>query len=83
MNLLTHNLKMAFRNLNKYKLQTLISIASIAIGIVTIAVVDVFTKPFRLPEVCKLPYYDRMYTLRFDSLYSENAPVLDGNSADI
>lgn len=83
MNLLTHNLKMAFRNLNKYKLQTLISIVSIAIGIVTIAAVDVFTKPFRLPEVCKLPYYDRMYTLRFDSLYSENAPVLDGNSADI
>ena len=32
-----HNLKVAVRNLMKYKLQTIISVLSIAIGIVTLA----------------------------------------------
>ena len=32
-----HNLKVALRNLLKYKLQTFISVLSIAVGIVTLA----------------------------------------------
>ena len=39
MNMLLHNLKVALRNLMKYKLQTVISVLSIAIGIVTLAFV--------------------------------------------
>ena len=35
--MLLHHLKVAARNLMKYKLQTLISVLSIAIGIVTLA----------------------------------------------
>lgn len=37
MKMILHNLKVAVRNLMKYKLQTIISIISIAIGIVTLA----------------------------------------------
>lgn len=37
MNMFIHNIKVACRNLMKYKLQTLISVLSIAIGIVTLA----------------------------------------------
>ena len=36
--MITHNLKVAFRNLMKYKLQTVVSILSIAIGILTLAI---------------------------------------------
>ncbi len=35
--MILHNLKVALRNLMKYKLQTAISVLSIAIGIVTLA----------------------------------------------
>ena len=35
--MILHNLKVASRNLMKYKLQTLISVVSIAIGIVTLS----------------------------------------------
>lgn len=37
MNMILHNLKVACRNLMKYKLQTILSILCIAIGIVTLA----------------------------------------------
>ena len=37
MHMVLHHLKVAVRNLLKYKLQTVISVLSIAIGIVTLA----------------------------------------------
>ena len=40
MNMTFHNLKVAVRNLMKYKLQVTISVLSIAIGIVTLAPVS-------------------------------------------
>ena len=44
MNMLLHNLKVALRNILKYKVQTLGSIMSLAIGMVTLAVVHLAMK---------------------------------------
>lgn len=44
MNMLLHNLKVALRNILKYKVQTLGSILSLAIGMVTLAVVHSFCR---------------------------------------
>ncbi len=71
--MIQHNLTIAFRNLWKYKLQTIISIASIAIGIVVLAVVHSALQQFSLPAICGEPYYERAYTLRFDSIGKESA----------
>lgn len=68
MNMLLHNLKVAFRNLLKYKVQTLMSILSLAIGMVTLAVVHSLMLNFRPSSICHEPYYDRAYTITFDSL---------------
>ena len=59
--MITHNLKVAFRNLMKYKLQTVVSILSIAIGILTIAIVNTVLHEFKRPAVINEPYYDRLY----------------------
>ncbi len=71
--MLSHNLTIALRNLWKYKLQTVISIASIAIGIVVLAVVHSVLQQFSLPAICGEPYYERAHTLRFDSIGKESA----------
>ena len=68
MNMLLHNLKVALRNLLKYKVQTLGSILSLAIGMVTLAVVHSFLQNFRMPSISHEAYYDRVYTIRFDSI---------------
>ena len=59
--MITHNLKVAFRNLMKYKLQTVVSILSIAIGILTLAIVHTVLHEFKRPAVTNEPYYDRLY----------------------
>ncbi|MBM0144701.1 ABC transporter permease [Segatella copri] len=68
MNMLLHNLKVALRNILKYKVQTLGSILSLAIGMVTLAVVHSFLLNFRMASINHEPYYDRVYNLRFDSI---------------
>ena len=68
MNMLVHNLKVALRNILKYKVQTLGSILSLAIGMVTLAVVHSFLQNFRMPSISHEAYYDRVYTIRFDSI---------------
>ena len=68
MNMLLHNLKVALRNILKYKVQTLGSILSLAIGMVTLAVVHSFLQNFRMPSISHEAYYDRIYTIRFDSI---------------
>ena len=59
--MITHNLKVALRNLMKYKLQTVVSILSIAIGILTLAVVHTVLHEFKRPAVINEPYFDRLY----------------------
>ena len=66
--MLLHNLKVALRNILKYKVQTLGSILSLAIGMVTLAVVHSFLQNFRMPSISHEAYYDRVYTIRFDSI---------------
>ena len=68
MNMLLHNLKVALRNILKYKVQTLGSILSLAIGMVTLAVAHSFLQNFRMPSISHEAYYDRVYTIRFDSI---------------
>lgn len=68
MNILLHNLKVALRNILKYKVQTLGSILSLAIGMVTLATVHSFLQNFRMASINHEPYYDRVYNLRFDSI---------------
>lgn len=68
MNMLLHNLKVALRNILKYKVQTLGSILSLAIGMVTLATVHSFLQNFRMASINHEPYYDRVYYLQFDSI---------------
>lgn len=66
--MLLHNLKVALRYILKYKVQTLGSILSLAIGMVTLATVHSFLQNFRMASINHEPYYDRVYNLRFDSI---------------
>ena len=82
MNMLLHNLKVALRNILKYKVQTLGSILSLAIGMVTLATVHSFLQNFRMVSINHEPYYDRVYNLRFDSIQkrqSENSIRINGD----
>lgn len=82
MNMLLHNLKVALRNILKYKVQTLGSILSLAIGMVTLAVVHSFLLNFRMASINQEPYYDRVYNLRFDSIQkrqSDNSIRINGD----
>ena len=82
MNMLLHNLKVALRNILKYKVQTLGSILSLAIGMVTLATVHSFLLNFRMASINHEPYYDRVYNLRFDSIQkrqSENSIHINGD----
>lgn len=58
MNLILHNIKVAVRNLMKYKLQTLISVLSIAVGIVTLAFTHSIMKNGQLPAIYDMPFAD-------------------------
>ena len=67
MNIIPHNLKVALRNLMKYKLQTAISVLSIAVGIVTLALTHSVLTRFLLPAIYSQPYFDRTYDMQFFS----------------
>ncbi len=70
--MLQHNLTIALRNLWKYKLQTTISVLSIAIGIVTLAVVHgILEQHFRPSLLSTMPYYDRACQMSFDYINPE------------
>lgn len=80
--MLVHNLKVALRNILKYKVQTLGSILSLAIGMVTLATVHSFLLNFRMASINHEPYYDRVYNLRFDSIQkrqSDNSIRINGD----
>ena len=59
MHMILHHLKVALRNLMKYKLQTLISVLSIAIGIVTLAISHAMVSNAKFPAIYNQPYYSR------------------------
>ena len=59
MHMILHHLKVALRNLMKYKLQTFISVLSIAIGIVTLAIAHALVSNVTFPAIYSQPYYGR------------------------
>ena len=79
--LIIHNLKVALRNMTKYKLQTVISVLSIAIGIVTLAFAHSAAEGAKLPSLYHQSYYDRAYEVWFDSL--NRAPDAVAEWADV
>ncbi|MDE5795415.1 MAG: ABC transporter permease [Muribaculaceae bacterium] len=84
MNMILHNLKVAVRNLMKYKMQTAISVLSIAVGIVMLAFVHSLTDGYRLPAIYHAPHYDRSYNVTFKSISkSEPARINSGIINDI
>lgn len=82
MNMIIHNLKVAVRNLSKYKLQVTISVLSIAVGIVTLALVHAFTTWFSLPGICSQPYYERTYSLCLESPEAKTGTATDSTGRD-
>lgn len=56
----------------KYKLQTLISVASIAVGIVTLSLVHSLINAYRFPSIYYESYYDRAYNIYLSNRPFEN-----------
>ena len=79
MNMTFHNLKVALRNLMKYKLQTFISVLSIAIGIVTLAIAHALLSNVTFPAIYSQPYYGRTCAV---SLMAANQNEANQNEAD-
>ena len=75
MNIFLHNLKVAVRNLMKYKLQTAISVLTIAVGIVTLALVHSMMTRYRLPDIFDQPYSDRAYEVSFKTIENGEASL--------
>ena len=63
--LLSHNLKIAIRNLLKYKFQTLVSVLALAVGMVTLVATHFVLSHYAPPAICDEPYYDRLYEMSF------------------
>ena len=68
---LLHNLKIAYRNLMKYKFQNLVSVLALAVGMVTLAATHFVMKHFGNPAICDEPYFDRTYEMSFVKLHHE------------
>ncbi len=76
MKIILHNLKVAIRNLMKYKLQTAISVLSIAVGILTISLAHSYLSGIKLNALYDQPFIDRTYNVTFKSVTSgENAEI--------
>ena len=82
MNMTFHNLKVALRNLMKYKLQTVISVLSIAIGIVTLAFVHAVMGRATFPSLYSQPYYDRTFNVGLELIDGGGASV-DSTGRDV
>ena len=79
MHMILHHLKVALRNLMKYKLQTFISVLSIAIGIVTLAIAHALVSNVTFPSIYSQPYYGRTCAV---SLMAANQNEANQNEAD-
>ena len=69
--MIIHNLKIALRNMAKYKLQTLVSIVALAVGIVTLAATHFVLGFVQEPAILDEPYADRCYFVRLDKITTE------------
>ena len=67
----SHNLKIAIRNLSKYKVQNLISIIALAVGIVTLTATHFIVKHMGAPSISEEEYYNRCYLVEIVDI---NAP---------
>lgn len=83
MNMIIHNLKVAVRNLSKYKLQVAISVLSIAVGIVTLALAHSVTTWFSLPSICSQPHYERTYNLSLQQPEAQAGTATDSTGRDL
>ena len=79
--MILHNLKVAWRNLIKYKTQTLVSIVALAVGMVTLAATHFVLKHMGPPSIAHEPYYDRCYVMRFRDVHeaAKMDSIFDGN----
>ena len=77
--MILHNLKVAWRNLMKYKTQNLVSIVALAVGIVTLAATHFVLKHLGPPSIAKESYYDRCYVM---CLYDEKMTMGNGSAPD-
>lgn len=75
-----HHLKVALRNLFKYKLQTTISVLSIAIGIVTLAFTHAALSRVKFPLIYSQPYYDRTYDVSLSKLNADSLATDDAGN---
>ena len=79
--LLLSNLRTSVRNLMKYKVQNLISVLSIAIGIVTLAIAHAVLTHMTFPSICSQPYYDRTYAVSLEPI-DANGEKADSTGRD-
>ena len=68
----SHTLKIAYRNLMKYKFQTLVSVLALAVGMITLAATHFVLIHFGNPAICDEPYFDRTYEMSFVKLHHED-----------
>ncbi|MDE6337465.1 MAG: FtsX-like permease family protein [Muribaculaceae bacterium] len=81
--MIIHNFKVAIRNLMKYKLQTLISVVSIAIGIVTLSFAHSILNNIQLPSIYYQPFHDRAYRVDFKLISDDQKGLHNTNGQDI
>ena len=75
----THTLKISLRNLSKYKLQNLISIIALAVGIVTLTATHFIVKHMGAPAISEEAYYDRCYVMELADI---NSPGVESATDD-
>ena len=69
--MLLHYFKISWRNLLKYKVQTLVSVLALAVGMVTLAAMHFVLRYYAPPAICDEPYYDRLYEMSFAKISSD------------
>ena len=77
--MITHNLKIAWRNLMKYKMQNLVSAVALAVGMVTIAATHYVLGQMKLPGYCYESYGDRIHVMYLREL-KDTTQLKDQNS---
>ena len=66
-----HNLKLAWRNLMKYKLQNTINILALAAGMAAMALALCVTDRMKTPSYMTQPHSDRWYHVHLQKLHTE------------
>ena len=57
--MILHNIKVYWRNIMKYRIQNIVSIVALAVGIVTLSATPFVLKHMWPPSIAKESYYDR------------------------